>query len=259
VISVADNDADGRSRLYRLKVISIFSGISKTLVSERLQDCMIIGCGKPVPPLAHDKIDASPRIVAQMGPEPILDAMLANPDFNILIAGRAYDPAPYIAYAAFAMKITPENVSSLSDKRVWSGFVHMGKILECGGFCGVPKTNGAMATVYENGTFDVTPLDPESRCTPISVAAHTLYEKSRPDILYGPGGYLDLANMKTKALADGRSVRVCGAVFHFLRDVGLPYTLKLEGAEVVGYRAQMMGSLKDRECFGCLCVRRNAK
>lgn len=247
-------DADVVDRHYRLKVISIFSGISKTLVSERLRDDMITGCGKPVPPLTQSKIDASPRIVAQMGPEPILDAMLANPDFDILIAGRAYDPAPYIAFAAFATRIIPENMSSIRDKRIWGGFVHMGKILECGGLCGVPKSNGAMATVYEDGAFDVTPLDPGSRCTPISVAAHTLYEKSRPDVLYGPGGYLGLSDMKTEALADGRSVRVQGGVFHFLRDEGLPYTLKLEGAEVVGYRAQMMGSVKDREYCRLKCV-----
>jgi hypothetical protein len=243
------SDADGVSRHYRMKVISIFSCIPKTLVSERLQDRMISGCGKPVPVLTQRAVDATPRIVAQMGPEPILDAMLKNPDFNVLIAGRAYDPAPYIAYAAFASKTILKGACSPEEKRVWGGFAHMGKILECGGLCGVPKSRGAMSTMYHDGTFDVTPLDPDSRCTPISVAAHTLYEKSRPDILHGPGGYLDLSNMKTEALEDERSVRVSGGVYHFLKDEGLPYTLKLEGAEVVGYRAQTMGSFKDRECL----------
>jgi len=210
------------------------------------------GCGKPVSALTQRAIDATPRIVAQMGPEPILDAMLAHPDFNILVAGRAYDPAPYIAFAAFATGTSLADTSSEEVKRLLGGFAHMGKILECGGLCGVPKSNGAMATMYADGTFDVTPLDPGSRCTPISVAAHTLYEKSRPDILYGPGGYLDLAKMKTEALGDARSVRVRGGVFQALRDEGLPYTVKLEGAEVVGYRTQMMGSFKDREfCPTC--------
>ena len=214
---------------------------------------MVTGCGKPVPTLTQKTIDSTPRIVGQMGPEPILDAMLANPDFNILIAGRAYDPAPYIAYAAFATKTSLKNTASPEAQRLWGGFSHMGKILECGGLCGVPKSNGASATVYQDGSFDVTPIDPASKCTPISVAAHTLYEKSRPDILYGPGGWLDLADMKTEALEDGRTVRVRGGVFHFLRDEGRPYTVKLEGAEVVGYRAQMMGSFKDRECCSRSC------
>jgi hypothetical protein len=240
-------DTDGFDRHHSFKTISIFAGVSKTLVSERLRNGKVTGCGKTVPALTQQKIDATPRIVAQMGPEPILDAMLANPDFNILIAGRAYDPAPYIAYAAFASRTSLKNTCDPTMMRLWGGFVHMGKILECGGLCGVPKSNGAMATVYQNRSFDVVPLDPDSKCTPMSVAAHAMYEKSRPDILYGPGGYLDLANMKTEALEDGRSVRLRGGVYHFLRDECLPYAVKLEGAEIVGYRAQVMGSFKDRK------------
>jgi hypothetical protein len=209
---------------------------------------MVSGCGKSVPALTPEKIQNTPRIVAQMGPEPILEAMLAHPDFKVLIAGRAYDPAPYIAFAAFASKASIDDTARLDAQRLWGGFAHMGKILECGGICAVPKSHGAMATVYHEGTFDVTPLDPASICTSLSVAAHTLYEKPRPDVLYGPGGYLDLADMETEALADGRSVRVTGAVFHFDRVDGKPYTVKLEGAEVVGYRSQMMGSFKDRKC-----------
>jgi hypothetical protein len=238
-------------RHYRLKTISIFSNVDKALVSERLSAGLISGCGKFVPDLTEDNIKKTPRIVAQMGPEPVLDAMLANPDFDVLIAGRAYDPAPYVAYAAFASETSLENTAGLSAQRLWGGFNHMGKILECGGVCAVPKSHGAMATVYQDGTFNVTPLDPESICTRISVAAHTLYEKSRPDILYGPGGYLNLARMKTEALADGRSVRVSGGIYHFDKDEGRPYKVKLEGAEVVGYRSEMRGSIKDRKLLYC--------
>ncbi|OAP59287.1 hypothetical protein AYL99_06585 [Fonsecaea erecta] len=36
--------------------------------------------------------------------------------------------------------------------------------------------------------FDVLTLDPGSKVTPISVAAHFLYEHTRPDVLLGPGG-----------------------------------------------------------------------
>jgi hypothetical protein len=186
---------------------------------------MVTGCGKSVPALTQPRTEATPHILAQMGPEPILNAMLANPDFNVLIAGRAYDPAPYIAFAAFASKCSFDSTRRSSFNRLWGDFVHMG---QC-------------------GRFDVTPLDPSSKCTPISVAAHTLYEKSRPDILYGPGGYLNLNKMNTEALEDGRSVWVSGGIYQFLRDERKPYTIKLEGAEIVGYRAQMMGSIRDRE------------
>ncbi|KAF2823830.1 hypothetical protein CC86DRAFT_408850 [Ophiobolus disseminans] len=234
------------------KILSIFSSVPKSLVSDRLQSGMISPCSASVPALTPRAIAATPRILAQIGPEPFLDAMHAHPDFNILIAGRAYDPAPYIAWAAFASRTSLSDKSSPEVKKLWGGFAHMGKILECGGLCGVPKSNGAMATMYADGTFDVTPLDPGSMCTPISVAAHTLYEKARPDVLYGPGGYLDLTGMKTEALEDGRSVRVSGGVFNFSGDDGSPYTVKLEGAEVVGYRAQMMGSFRDPILIGQL-------
>lgn len=188
-----------------------------------------------------------------MGPEPILQAMRQNPDFDILMAGRAYDPSPYIAYAAFksslpddsypADEATEQNpVTSLR----WGGFTHMGKIMECGGACAEPKGQGAIATVYEDGSFDVMPLDNGARCTPTSVAAHTLYEKSRPDKLYGPGGYLDLTRSTYTQLSDKRTVKVWGGEFFSSRELNEPYRIKLEAGKVTGHRSMYIGALKDR-------------
>ena len=72
-----------------------------------------------------------------------------------------------------------------------------------------------------------------------------MYEKSRPDILYGPGGYLDVTNSLYEVLPDQRTVRVRDSMFKFSRDEGVPYQVKLEAAKVVGYRAMYMGSIKD--------------
>jgi hypothetical protein len=36
-----------------------------------------------------------------MGHEPYLKAMQENPDFDIIIGGRAYDPSPYAAYCLY--------------------------------------------------------------------------------------------------------------------------------------------------------------
>ena len=47
-----------------------------------------------------------------------------------------------------------------------------------------PKGGGALATVRAD-SFDLSPMGPEQRCTPLSVAAHTLYENARPDLLAG--------------------------------------------------------------------------
>lgn len=234
------------ARSWHLKVLSIFSGIPKSLVSERLTAGKVYGCGLAVPYLEQGVLEQTPRIVAQMGPEPFLQAMLANPDFNVVIGGRAYDPSPYIAFCAFhskkhALDGTLASMSSLD----LGALTHMGKILECGGLCATPKSKGAAATVYKDGSFEVRPLDPNARCTPLSVSCHTLYEKTRPDMLTGPGGSLDLTTSTYVQCADGVSVLVKGSSFSHVEAEGTPYTVKLEGARVIGYRTLVMGSFCD--------------
>ncbi|KAI9753139.1 MAG: hypothetical protein M4579_005301 [Chaenotheca gracillima] len=230
-----------------LKVISIYSEIPKDLVQSRLKNGAIRSCGPCPPRLAPENIVESPIIVAQMGPEPFLQAMLAEPDFDVIIGGRAYDPAPYVAYAAFCAirgsKI-PQPPQRLAE---WDSielgcFTHMGKLMECGGVCATPKSAGAMALIYPDGVFEIKPTNPNARCTPVSVAAHALYENTRPDILYGPGGACDLTGAVYEQMTDGVSVRVYGS--KFTRE-SPKYTIKLEAARVAGHRAVFMGFIRD--------------
>ena len=215
------------------------------MVLEKLEAGKISGCGPCVPPLTANDVKATTTIVGQMGPEPYVRAMAAHPDFDIIVGGRAYDPAPYVAFCAFhAFGRSHQPVVSLDALRL-GGFVHMGKIMECGGLCAAPKSHSAEATMYQNGTFDIRPLQPGTICTPTSVAAHTMYEKTRPDILHGPGGYMDLSAARYEALSDGTSVRVRGATFQSFKAQGTSYTLKLEGAKLTGYRSMFMGSFAD--------------
>ncbi|KAE9376217.1 hypothetical protein N431DRAFT_333674 [Stipitochalara longipes BDJ] len=228
-----------------LKIVAIYADVSKDLVLQRLVDGMVTGCGKSVPPLTEVAVEQTPTIVAQMGPEPFIQAMSANPDFDIIIGGRAYDPSPYVAFCAFAaMKERNSQLYDLKNPQV-GAFTHMGKIMECGGLCATPKGRGAIASIYRNSTFDIKPLDPVAKCIPLSIAAHSLYEKSRPDLLYGPGGCLDLTKARYEQLDDGISVRVSGSTFNSSRSIGIPYTVKLEGARVTGFRTLMIGSFRD--------------
>ena len=232
-------------RYWDLKVIAIYSGISKRLVLEKLEAGEITGCGKPVPILTVKDVQHTPRIVAQMGPEPFVDAMAANPDFNVIIGGRAYDPSPYIAFSAYqALKSKASNIFTLGSQQL-GAFTHMGKIMECGGLCATPKSQGALACIYKDCSFDIKPLDPNARCVPLSIAAHSLYEKSRPDLLYGPGGHLDLTKSTYTQLPDEVSIRTRGSMFHSSQSEGLPYSVKLEGARVTGFRTLIMGSFRD--------------
>ncbi|KAL8393801.1 hypothetical protein RB595_003522 [Gaeumannomyces hyphopodioides] len=257
---------------YRFKAISLFAGIDKKTVMDRFDQGRLVGCGPCVPPATAGDIDASPHVVAQMGLEPFVDAMGAHPDFDVIVGGRAYDPAPYAAWCIHQLRLLQEKNNSDNghtgeiDPRVVGGFLHMGKIMECGGLCATPKCPGATATIYPDGVFDVRPAAPGSRCTPASVAAHALYENTRPDVLRGPGGELRLGAAKYRQLprfADdegehARAVRVDGAVFARSRDASgggsrQPwYTAKLEAARVVGYRAIAMGSVKDRVLISML-------
>ena len=245
ILHVVEEILEERVNTPQLKTVVVYSEVSKALARQRLDTGHIQGCGSCVPDLTDEAIEASTVIVGQMGPEPLLDAMVANADFDIFIAGRCYDPSPYVAYCAFvALRGTSMRFTSLGDD-ILGGFTHMGKIMECGGLCAVPKTRGAISTLYENGVFDVVPLSSTSRCTPQSVAAHTFYEKSQPDILHGPGGHLDLTQSSYEQLVDARSVRVSGSKFHFSRVSGHQYTLKLEAAKLTGWRTIFMGSFRD--------------
>ena len=99
--------------------------------------------------MTESDIEDAVTIVAQMGPEPFLDAMKEQPDFDVIIGGRAYDPSPYTAFAIHNAKLIQGSSEKLTDAQV-GGFTHMGKLMECGALCAMPKSYTAMATVYRS-------------------------------------------------------------------------------------------------------------
>ncbi|WP_020124349.1 acyclic terpene utilization AtuA family protein [Streptomyces canus] len=208
-----------------LRVVTIGADMPADVVADRLARGLIEPNVRGELPSEKDVREAT-GLVAQMGAEPFLEILATGEPFDVIIAGRAYDPAPH---AAFALH------HGVEPGIAW----HMGKILECGGACAEPKGGGVVATVYRD-RFELSPSGPAQRCTPLSVAAHTLYEKSRPDLLPGPGGVLDVRACVYEAV-DERTVRVRGSRF-------LPSdhpVLKVEGAAVVGHRAAFIGGIHD--------------
>ncbi|KAL3456021.1 CoA-transferase family III domain-containing protein [Aspergillus heterothallicus] len=208
---------------FSLKVATINAGFNRGLLTERIGGKEVSPCG-PVEELTVESAERAIDIVAQMGAEPYLKALESNPD--IILGGRSYDPAPFAAFSIY---------HGVEPGVAW----HMGKIMECGGICAVPKGRSMIATMRKD-SFDLTPLAPRERCTPLSVAAHTLYEKTRPDRLPGPGGVLVLDNASYEQLTE-KSVRVRGAEF-----IPTPvYQVKLEGVEKLGYRTIFIGGIRD--------------
>jgi hypothetical protein len=177
--------------------------------------------------LTAEDLAASTHVVAQMGVEPLLNALKNGGGADVVLAGRCYDPA---VFAAVPMLRGFDHALAL----------HMGKILECAAIaCSPGSGSDCLLGVLDEQSFTLHALNPARRCTVSSIAAHTLYEKSDPMRLPGPGGVLDLAQT-TFEQVDANSVRVAGS-----RHFATPYALKLEGARRVGFRTVSIAGVRD--------------
>ena len=181
---------------------------------------------KPAPKFDEGVIDRAERIVGMMGEEPFLRALDKGAD--VVIAGRASDCAIF-AGLPIRMGVPPG--------LAW----HAAKLLECGSAIAVSRPSpDSILVTFGDGYFDVEALDPPVRSTPQSVAAHALYENADPFRLVESSGTLDLTQASYEAL-DERRVRVRGSRF----EPAAAYTVKLEGAERVGYQSIVIGSVRD--------------
>ncbi|UMG91243.1 acyclic terpene utilization AtuA family protein [Nocardioides sp. TF02-7] len=187
--------------------------------------------GEPVVPVSADAGLANPltvadveqadRVVALIGPEPVMAALEQGVDG--VITGRALDIGLFMALPM--LRGVPAAVAA-----------HAGKLLECGGLALDPGDSGRCiwASVDETGFTVRSPHD-GARATVRSLVSHTFYERSHPTWEDNPGGALDLsaATYVERTADDGVvEVRCEGAAWH-----EAPYTLLLEGARREGYRA----------------------
>ena len=156
-----------------------------------------IGPLEPSGPLDESTLRRCEHIVGLIGYEPFADALTAGAD--VVLAGRATDTA--VIAALPLMRGCPPGPS-------W----HAAKTAECGGQCTTnPRLGGVLVEIDAEG-FTVEPLMADSSCTPMSVAAHMLYENSDPFRMREPGGTLDTSDAVYEAL-DARRVRVTGSRF----------------------------------------------
>lgn len=207
-----------------LKVARIYSEQNAAELKEHLDAGRI----HPLPPLGEltaETLESCTHIVGAMGHEPIVEALRAGA--QVVLAGRATDTAVAAAYPL--MKGMPAGPT-------W----HAAKIVECGGQCtSNPRAGGVLATI-DDGGFTIEPLDPAVSCTPMSVAAHMLYETADPFEMREPAGTLDVRDARYFAV-DDRIVRVEGSRFH----VAGQYTIKLEGARITGYETVSFSAIRD--------------
>jgi hypothetical protein len=180
----------------------------------------------PAPELNEEIIRTAERFVGMMGVEPIQRALSAGA--QVVIAGRASDVAIYAALPL--LRGIPRNVA-----------YHAGKILECGAASVAQRLYpDCLVVEMDQDGFTAEPPNPEMRCTPQSVAAHTLYENGDPYRLVESGGMLETSDAQYEAVTE-RTVRVTGGRW-------IPaqiYTVKLEGASLVGYRSVAFAGIRD--------------
>lgn len=203
----------------------IHSEQDKTYLKKRLGEGRIKPL-KPAPEFDKAVIDRAVRIVGMMGEEPFVRAL--NDGAEVIVAGRASDCAIFSGIP-IQMGIPPGIA--------W----HAAKILECGAAAAVSRSSpDCMFATLRKDHFDVETPNPEMRCSPQSIAAHSLYENSDPYRLIESSGTIDLTEARYEAL-DNRRVRVWGSRFEKAKK----YTVKLEGAEQVGYQSIVIGSIRD--------------
>jgi hypothetical protein len=212
-------------KLGPLKLATIDSELSKASLHQALAGGRVRSFETRAELTGQDIADAA-HVVAQIGIEPMMAALEDGCD--ILVCGRAWDVANVAAYPVL-----------LGHERGLA--FHLGKILECGGQAAVPVEGsdllmGRLMTDH----FIVETPHASKACTVESVGAHTLYEKSNPVWLPGPGGTVDLKETSFEALGADR-VAVTGSRFH----PAPRHTVKLEGAKLAGCRHIAIAGIRD--------------
>ncbi len=207
------------------KLATIHAEVDKEYVKKKIRAGQVEPLG-PVPELTEAEVDKTTRIVAQMGVEPFVRALEGGA--QVVIAGRANDPSMFSALPL--MRGFDQGLA-----------MHMAKILECGAIAASPGSGSdAMLGTLRNDHFLLEPMAKERRCTTLSVAAHSLYEKSDPTKLFGPGGWVDLSDVRFEQ-SDERTVKVSGSRY----EKAPKYELKIEGSKKIGYRTIAVCGIRD--------------
>lgn len=221
VVAIVREIAREKDLHFRLAVIH--SEQDKQWVKQQLEAGRVKAL-RNVKALDDATIDRATRIVGMMGAEPFQRAL--DEGAEVVLAGRASDPAPWAGCATR---------SGLPPAPSW----YAGKMLECGATAALPKGHDCLLTTVRQDGVVLEAMNPIRFCTPFSVANHSLHENATPCFHIEPGGLLDTSECRFEAVNE-RAVRVSGMSW-----TRQPYTVKLEGAELAGYRAISICGTRD--------------
>lgn len=185
------------------------------------------------PPADEAILGRTTRAVAVMNAEPIVAALKAGAD--VVVAGRSSDCALFAA---------PLLLHGFSPAIAY----YTGKLMECASFCAEPyMAKESILGVVEGEAVAITPMHPGQRCTPASIAGHSMYERSDPFHEYVAGGVVDMTGCRYEQITP-RTTRATGAAFRADAEV----KVKIEGAGLVGQRRLAVVGIRDPYTIGLI-------
>jgi hypothetical protein len=207
-----------------ITLATISGEINKEYLRNKLQQGKVHTFESGIP-LRESDIERSVRLVAQMGVEPIIGALQKGAD--VILCGRALDPAVFAA----------EPIRRGIDPGI---AYHVGEVISCGAKVATPVGTDSIYALIDSKGFVLEAPNPIKCCSDRLTAAHTFWEKSDPRQLGVPGGELDFSGVSVTQI-DKRRVRVTGSRFIEKH----PYSVKVEGAASVGFRAICVAGTRD--------------
>jgi len=201
------------------KVATISAELDPEIVISEFRKGALLPTGRG-PELSEQSLRES-IIVGQMGIHPIITALNAGAQY--VFAGRACD----IALIA----------SDMVRRGIDAGIAyHVGHVLECGALACDPgsPSDCLVAEVYDDGSALFVAPNPNRRCTSYSIAAHSLYEESHPQLQFYPEGILAMEKTEFHA-RDSRATLIRNSQF-VRAGKPWPWSIKLEGARRLGKR-----------------------
>ena len=213
------------------KLASIRADIPPDAVKRAIRDKKVTPLGA-IGGLTEEDVDATTHLVGQMGVEAFQRALEAGAD--VVIAGRACDTAVFAAIPA--MLGYPMGPA-----------MHMAKIIECCSICTTPGGRDAALGTLDAAGFVIDSMNPIRNATPMSVAAHSLYEQNDPYRVIEPEGVLNTEGAQYEALDEHRC-RISGASW----EPAQRFTVKLEGARRVGERAIVLAGCSDPRAIAAM-------
>lgn len=218
MISIA-REVFGELGIQNTKVAVIRSELDPEIVIREFRSGSLRATG--VGPELDEEALRESTIVGQMGIHPLITALESGAQF--ILAGRSCD------IALFASDMIRRNIDA--------GLAyHVGHVLECGALACDPgsPSDCLVAEIYDDGSAVFTAPNPARRCTAYSIAAHSLYEESHPQLQYYPEDILVME--KTQFFSrDSRSAGIRGSRFVHAGKPW-PWSIKLEGSRRVGAR-----------------------